>query len=333
MAHNLEIKNGEASFFSVKEKAWHGLGTIVENAPTSAEAIKLAKMDWGVSKAPLLANIDGLAAPVEVPGMFATYRDDNNTPLGVVGNWYTPVQNSEAFAFFDAIVGEGEAIYETAGVLGGGERIFITAKLPAHIKVGKADLIEQYIFLTNSHDGHGAITAAFTPVRIVCNNTLNAAMHQNSMKVNIRHTSSASDRLKQAHKLMGITNQMGEELTQIFNQMAKVRITDEKLLAFIREALAPTKEALVNLTTGEGPVSAQYRAAVDNCFEYAHVADSQMMDTTKGTVFGAYNAVTGYYQNVAEARSEEAKLNSISMGGGIFGKTATAFSLATSFLS
>jgi phage/plasmid-like protein (TIGR03299 family) len=104
-------------------------------------------------------------------------------------------------SFFDAIVGGGGILYETAGALGKGERIFIIAKLPDYINVGNNDLIEQYLFFTTSHDGSGSITAAFTPVRIVCNNTLNAALRKQSNSIKIRHTVNAKERLEEAHKL------------------------------------------------------------------------------------------------------------------------------------
>jgi hypothetical protein len=108
---------------------------------------------------------------------------DTDEVLGVVGNDYEVVQNVNAFDFFDAIVGGKDGIlYETAGALGKGERIFITAKLPDYIRIGRDDLIKQYLFLTTSHDGYGSITAAFTPIRIVCQNTLNAALRNHSQE-------------------------------------------------------------------------------------------------------------------------------------------------------
>jgi phage/plasmid-like protein (TIGR03299 family) len=187
MAHDLNFNeaNNDYSFFSVKEKAWHKLGKIVEQYPTSAEAIKFAGLDYTVEKRPLFTvtgeeftnssiNSDIIipATPIKVPHYFATVRNDNNAVLGVVGKDYQVVQNMDAFAFFDAIVGGGDGIlYETAGALGKGERIFITAKLPGYIRVGKDDFIEQYLMLTTSHDGFGSITAAFTPVRVVCRNS------------------------------------------------------------------------------------------------------------------------------------------------------------------
>jgi phage/plasmid-like protein (TIGR03299 family) len=183
MAHNLNFneQTGKYSFFSVKEKAWHGLGQIVEGYPNSAEGLKFAGLNYTVEKRKLFtfdnenqaANEDTeIKIPeIEVPNYFATVRTDNENILGVVGRDYEVVQNIDAFSFFDSIVGGDGIQYETAGALGKGERIFITAKLPDYIKVGTNDLIEQYLFLTTSHDGFGSITAAFTPVRIVCNNS------------------------------------------------------------------------------------------------------------------------------------------------------------------
>jgi phage/plasmid-like protein (TIGR03299 family) len=185
MAHNINYNSqtGKYSFFSVKEKAWHGLGQIVEQYPTSAEAIRHAGLDYEVAKSPLYTKASGViqtndgiemgSTELAVPDCFATIRTDSNAVLGVVGKDYQIVQNREAFSFFDAIVGGGDGIlYETAGALGQGERIFITAKLPDYIRVGKGDdVTEKYIFLTTSHDGSGSITAAFTPIRIVCQNS------------------------------------------------------------------------------------------------------------------------------------------------------------------
>jgi phage/plasmid-like protein (TIGR03299 family) len=166
-----------------------------------------------------------------VSNYFATVRTDTDQILGVVGKDYEILQNCDAFTFFDAIVGGGDGIlYETAGALGNGELIFITAKLPGYIRGGNDDLIEKYLFLTTSHDGFGSITAAFTPIRVVCNNTLHAALNNMSNCITIRHTESAKERLLQAHKMMGLTNTLSNELNGIFNRWAHVRITDKELL-------------------------------------------------------------------------------------------------------
>ncbi len=258
MAHNINFneQTGRHSFFSVQQKAWHGLGQIVEQYPTSEEAIVHAGLDYEVIKSPLFTqgrtmNIGDSGELIEandilVPNSFATLRTDTNRPLGVVGKDYHIVQNREAFNFFDAIVGGGDGIlYETAGALGNGERIFITAKLPDYIRVGKGDdVTEKYIFLTTSHDGSGSITAAFTPIRIVCQNTLNASLRSMTNVVRIKHTSGAKQRIENAHKIIGLANTLSNQLEGIFNQWTKVRVTDREVRKLIQLALCPNKETL-----------------------------------------------------------------------------------------
>ncbi|MCW3089529.1 MAG: alpha/beta hydrolase [Ferruginibacter sp.] len=200
MSHNIHFNEDKQqhSFFSVKETAWHKLGQVIADYPTSKEALKFAGLDFEVIKRPNIHRLDNGDELISNNSFF-TCRSDNNAILGDrLGADYEVVQNTEAFAFFDAIVGGDGIQYETAGALGKGEKIFITAKLPGYIKVGKDDLVEKYLFLTTSHDGYGSITAAFTPIRIVCANTLSAAMQRHSNSIKIRHTANAKDRLEQA---------------------------------------------------------------------------------------------------------------------------------------
>lgn len=346
MAHNLNFNNrtGKYSFFSVKEKAWHNLGQIVQEYPTSEEAIKFAGLDYEVEKSPLftkgagiIENTNGIEmidSELEVPNYFANIRTDNNTVLGVVGKDYHIVQNREAFSFFDAIVGGGKGIlYETAGALGNGERIFITAKLPDYIRVGNGDdITEKYIFLTTSHDGSGSITAAFTPVRIVCQNTLNASLRNMSNVVRIRHTAGAKQRLEDAHKVMGLANKLSQELENTFNHWAKITVGDDEMKKLIQLALCPNKETLNHLQKGGfDDLSTVFKNTVEDAFAYAMISESQQMETTKGTLFGAYNAVTGYFQNVRNYKDNEAKLQSIVLGGTAQLKSQKAFDLCENF--
>ncbi|MFB9080172.1 DUF932 domain-containing protein [Flavobacterium procerum] len=348
MAHNISYNSqtGNYSFFSVKEKPWHGLGQVVGQYPTSSEAIKYAGLDYQVAKSPLFTKgsefivtregIEVGSTELAVPDCFATIRTDSNTVLGVVGKDYHIVQNREAFSFFDAIVGGGEGIlYETAGALGDGERIFITAKLPDYIRVGKGDdVTEKYIFLTTSHDGSGSITAAFTPIRIVCQNTLNASLRSMSNVVRIRHTSGAKQRLEDAHKVMGLADRLSTQLEGIFNEWAKVKITDREVKKLIQLALCPNTETLALIKKGaEDEVSAIFKNTVEDAFAYAMASESQQMETAKGTLFGAYNGVTGYYQNVRKYKDGQAKLQSIVMGGTAQGKAQKAFELCSAFKS
>ncbi|MFC4233378.1 DUF932 domain-containing protein [Parasediminibacterium paludis] len=344
MAHqiNFNEQTGKHSFFSVQQKAWHGLGQVVADYPTSKEALRFAGLDYTVAKRALFTydnenqeangDLEIKIAEVAVPNYFATIRTDTEQVLGVVGKDYEVVQNIDAFTFFDSIVGGDGIQYETAGALGNGERIFITAKLPSYIKVGNDDLIEQYLFLTTSHDGSGSITAAFTPIRIVCNNTLNAAMHNRSNSIKIRHTANAKERLETAHRLMGITNNLSVELESMFNQWAGIRITDSEVMKLVQMAMVPNKEVLKNLQAGkDDELSTCFKNICDTTFEYAMSNPTQQLETTKGTLFGAYNAVTGYFQNVRSYKNEEAKLKSLLLGGTGQLRTQKAFALCADF--
>jgi len=212
-----------------------------------------------------------------------------------------------------------------------GERIFITAKLPDYIRVGRVDCIEKYLFLTSSHDGFGSITASFTPVRVCCQNTLNAALKNHTNSIKIRHTASAQERLKQAHQLLGITNQLANELEEVFNHWSKVRITDRQVKRLVQMAMAPNKETLNNLKTNkQDEFSSAYTNIVNNVLEYALASPTQQEVSTKGTVFGAYNAVTGYFQNVRNYKDDESKFKSIMYGTGLQ-RSQTAFDLCSSF--
>lgn len=342
MAHQLDYneQTQRYSFFSVKVPAWHNLGTIVQDYPTSREALAFAGLDFEVEKRPVFtflqreADDKGVSDAIKIHDRFATIRTDRNTPLGIVGKDYQVVQNVDAFSFFDEIVGNTKGVlYETAGAIFGGAKIFVTAKLPAYMKVGKDDLIEQYIFLTNTHDGSSSIIAAFTPVRVVCCNTLNAALRNCSNVVKIKHTANAMDRLKEAHKLMGIVDTVSPMLEGIFNQWSKVRITDSDMREMIKKAMSPSKEVLEQVRLGDyEQLSTVFKNTCDRVFEYAVCAPSQQLETTKGTLYGGFNAITGYYQNVCDYKTDAAKTNSIIYGGTAQQRGQTAFNLCDAFI-
>lgn len=304
MGHNLNFNNekNEYSFASTKA-AWHGLGQIVKEAMTSEECIKQAHLDYTVVKMPLFAGYNH----IEVEDKWATVRTDTQQVLGVVGNRYEVLQNKNAFSFFDAIVQDEKlAMFETAGAFGKGERIFLTAKLPNNIIVGKDDVIEQYLFLTNSHDGSGCITAFFTPVRVVCENTFKMAMKGRKGDISIRHTNNMMNSLKQAHTLLNITYKKSDEFSQTCEAMTKVNITDKELRKFLEKVMMPpTKE-----TIDAEEFSTRFNNTIDSIMEY-NQSYAQQVETTKGTLFGAWNAVTGYYSNIKEYKSGEDKLNQI----------------------
>ncbi len=321
MSDNINVIDGKASFFTVKEVAWHGLGKVLENCPTSEEAIKYAGLDFEVIKTPNFARVPFNSTNlIETPSSFSTYRTDSGIILGdKIGRNYNVVQNKLAFGFFDSIVGEGKAIFETAGALGKGEIIFITAKLPDYIRV-KGDDIEKYLLLTSRHDGIGSIVAMFTPVRVVCANTLAAALSSNNqLKVNIRHTSSAEENLKLAANVLGITNKASNELQEIFIQMAKKSVADQTVKKYLSSVFMKSTDHL--------ELSEITESIINDAEKYYYEGPGQQMDSCRGTAFGAYNAVTGYLNNVKEYKSIEAKMKYINLTEGVI-LSKKAFKLA-----
>ena len=174
------------TMFYVREKPWHGLGTMVQEAPTSADALRLAGLDWTVEARDMWLN--GGYEPI--PGYKANVRSSDNKVLGVVSDKYRIVQNADAFAFTDALIG-GDVHYETAGSLLDGKKIWLLAKLPDSEICG--DKTEPYVCFSNTHDGSGAVRVCMTPVRVVCNNTLNLALNTAQRAWSVRHVQEMKD--------------------------------------------------------------------------------------------------------------------------------------------
>lgn len=212
MAHNL---NGNRMFF-YGQKPWHNLGVELNNPATAREAIEAAQLDYKIDLQPIF-----LRNNVEIENAKATVRRDTNQALGIVTDRYKIVQNIEAFDFFDNVVGEKEAIYHTAGALNLGERIWILAKLPKDIILTKEDIVEKYLCLTNSHDGLSALKLYFTPVRVVCQNTLIASMKDSRDGISIRHMGDIKNKVAEAQRVLGITIDYYKRFEEIAKQLVK----------------------------------------------------------------------------------------------------------------
>ena len=182
--------NVETMFYT-RERPWHGLGKMVMEAPTSKKALALAGLDWQVIQKSIVTEDE-----IPILGFKANIRDNNEKVLGVVTDRYKVVQNEEAFAFTDELLGEG-VTYETAGSLQEGRRTWILAKLP-HRYIISGDEVIPYLVFMNSHDGTGAIKAAMTPIRVVCNNTLNLALKNAKRIWSTNHTGNISGKLDDA---------------------------------------------------------------------------------------------------------------------------------------
>lgn len=302
MGHNLNINNGKASMMYVGETPWHRLGTKLEKPTTAAEAIQAAGLDFTVQMMPLRTeHVDIL-----VERHFATVRMDSFQALGVVGARYTPIQNKDAFTMFDVLVGEGEAIYHSAGALGKGERIWLLAKLPDYIRVNGNDIVEKYLLLTNSHDGSEVVRVKLTPIRVVCENTLTAALEGTEQEVRIRHTSNAQVKLKEAHEILGLSNSLYAELDRIFNEMSARKVTGKEIESYVR-AVFPE------------PPRGDYRSHAAKVHEkVAELVESGAgAELARGTLWGAYNAVTEFVDHFRLAKADDsARLKSMWFGSG-----------------
>lgn len=308
MAHqiNYNKKNKSYSFAAYGEPAWHNLGVIVNQAMTAEEAIKLANMDYTVKKGNI-QYFDDAGMPVQIEGVYANYREDNGDFLGLVKSRYEIVQNKDAFGFFDAIIESGEAIFHTAGVLGKGERIFVLAKLPEDFRIG-GEVIEKYILLTNSHDGSSSVIAGMTNIRVVCNNTLQAALKGLSNKVSVGHISGAKSKLQEAHRVMGIASQYNLEVQEMFNRMTDVKMTEGQTRDFLEKVMMPEYKS--DEIKGDKKLSTKLANMIDAATQFALTHPTQKTAEATGTLWGAYNAVSGYYNYIKNYDSAEAKFNS-----------------------
>lgn len=216
----------ETMFFTGREKPWHGLGTMVENAPDSREALIAAGLDWTVIQKPVFTQ-DG----IQVKGYYANVRDCDGSVLGVVTSRYKVVQNREAFAFTDGLLGEGVR-YETAGSLMSGKKTWILAKLPEKYII-QGEQIMPYLVFSNTHDGSGAIKIAMTPIRVVCNNTLNLALDNASRIWSVHHTGDTAAKLEDTKETMYKAWDYMSNLGKAFDVLSKKKITDAAMKEYI----------------------------------------------------------------------------------------------------
>lgn len=225
------------SMFSVREKPWHGLGTIVAEAPDSNAALGLAGLDWSVIQKDI-TTADGSKI---IPGFKANVRETDDSVLGIVTDRYKVVQNSEAFAFTDALLGEGVR-YETAGSLQGGRRIWLLARLP-QMYIINGEEITPYLVFMNAHDGSGSIKVAMTPVRVVCSNTLNLALSTAKRCWSCNHTGNIEGKMDEARYTMLYAGQYMTELSKDFAKLNQITLSDSKVMEYINMLLPETDNA------------------------------------------------------------------------------------------
>lgn len=228
MAANVE------TMFYTREKPWHGLGTRVSEAPESKEALHLAGLDWNVLQEPVYTGNKEL-----IQGYKANVRDKDRKVLGVVTDRYKVVQNTEAFAFTDALLGEGVR-YETAGSLQEGRRVWLLARLPREYIIA-GDRISPYMVFSNTHDGSGAVKTALTPIRVVCNNTLNLALRTAKRSWSMIHTGDIRGKIEEAENTLLLADEYMTALGKEFEKLRGIKLSDKQILDYM-EILLPMEE-------------------------------------------------------------------------------------------
>ena len=248
------------SMFYVRKPCWHGMGVRVEEALTSKDALHYSGLDWQVKQEPLMTGTFK-----SVPGYVANVRSDNDRILGIVSDSYKVVQNEEAFAFTDALIGEGVR-YETAGSLDEGRKVWLLAKLPERYQLVGED-VDPYIVFTSSHDGSGAIRVAPTPIRVVCQNTLNLALNTAKRSWSTTHTSNVHSRLDDARNTLLFADKYMKALQQEVERLSMQRVTDKMFYNLVDKLLPVDEDA------SEQTKSNNLKQRSDLIYRYFHAPD------------------------------------------------------------
>lgn len=314
MSHNLhETLNGYATFTAIgkRGKPWHGLGTMVQEAQTWEEAIKLAQLNWTVSKHRFNSPIDN--RPVEAYGIF---RDDTKQFLGTVGDVYTPIQNEKAFDFVDTLLESTQgAHYESAGALGNGSRVWCLARVPFDLTIaGTQDRNENYVLFETSHDGTMSATCKLTSVRVVCQNTLTLALNSSGASVKIRHSSSSNEKLEAAKRMMTGIQQSVKTLEEKLNFLAKKRVTKEV-----------SEQVMSNLFGKDWKESSRKKNQIHEIGMLFYSNDRNEIPEIKGSAYNLLNAITEYTDHYRSVRVTDSKrymsIDNVRKESAIFGGT------------
>jgi phage/plasmid-like protein (TIGR03299 family) len=297
MAHEIE------NMFSVKETPWHGLGTVIQDAPSIQQILELAGLNWKVELKPLYLG-DGKEVTQK-----AIVRDTDQSVLGFVGKRYRPLQNQEALDFFKVFHNSGAASFETAGSLRGGQKIWIMARLESQeMEIVKGDTVRKYLMLSNGHDGVTGIRVGFTPVRVVCANTLAMAHNDKTSKlIRVFHSKKVVENLELLKDTINLANQSFEATAEQYRQLAKRQVNRGDLEAYVTQVFYNGKAAE---TDREKLARETLNREIERLFETGHGND---MAGVRGTVWALYNGVTQYL-SYESGRTQDSRMDSLWFG-------------------
>jgi len=295
--------NVETMLSSNDEIPWHKEGKVIEGYPkTTKEAIELAGLDWDVALEPMKL-MDGK----DVEGFFGVVRQDTKKTLGVVGKRYQPIQNSRAFEFLDDSLGSDLKI-ETAGSLDGGKRIWAMAKMvDKKILIAGEDIVDQYLLITNGHDGGNSCKGRFTPIRVVCQNTLNAALGTRAeWAISVRHTASADTKLEVAADVIAKAMAAAEATAELYEGLAEIKLSVQQFDDYLGQLIKDEEGKKNTRRQNE-------RDAITDLFDTGRGMD---IKTIRHTAWAAYNAVTEHVDHHRTVKGDNGRLSSIAFGNG-----------------
>tara|TARA_R110000751_G_scaffold286675_3_gene391228 strand:- start:8018 stop:9019 length:1002 start_codon:yes stop_codon:yes gene_type:complete len=289
MGHAIaQTRNGDYMTAWQGDTPWHGLGTSVSGLMTAEEALSKAHLDWNVIKKPLSYENNGLHEVI--PNTFGAFREDgdNLIPLTrgkALGKVWKPLQNIEAFSFLDDLMQNQEAKIEVCGALGNGERVWALAKMPNSVMLKDTDKIDQYVLISNTHDGSGAVRFLHTPIRVVCANTLTWALQQGrGQGYNIRHTGKMGDRVDDAREAMGFINEDFLQWGEMASDLLTVEMDNDDRDEYFVKAFGLSYNDEGDLTTRSENILDKARTVLTR--------PTNQLNDMGNTAWGAYNAVT-----------------------------------------
>ena len=322
MSGNISRNNGISEVMVVGEPAWHRLGTVLDGPATAEQAIKAAHLDWTVSKRPILVGGEGLGERrCRVADLNAVVRDDEwslkkAAVLGYAFEDHKPLQNRDAFDFFDPIVGENAAVYHTAGALGDGERVWILAKLPGNICLPGDDITEKFLLLSNTHGGDGGVAIKFTPIRVVCQNTLTLAM-QEGTSLHIANAKDMKERLAIAAGIVNAVTARYRDVEEVFGEMANLKLGRRELQWYLSQVFPDPNRADFDDDDSYERALKWARADRSGAEYFFHEGKGNGVKGVAGTLWAAYNGVAEYvdYRKYS-GKSADRRLHAIWFGRG-----------------
>lgn len=302
MPAEMDTTDGVTSFASAREDAWHRLGTVLPDAMTAEQAMEYGHLGgWNVRKAPITANDPETGEVVPVATHVGILRDNpvrkgQVDSLGITGPRYEIIQNEAHADFLNAMVDESEGRFETVGALDGGRRVFITLKLPESMLVGGVDPVDKYLAAINSHDSTSSFMLMVTNVRIVCQNTLNAALASNSGIFKIRHTSGAKQSVQEAREKLKLAWAYEAEFEEAAERLVQTTLTEGEFMDIVSDAFgAPEDAAPATITRAE--------ARLDQIQKLFVEAGTQ--EAIRDTAWAGFNAITEYLDHFTNSRGDD----------------------------